>query len=112
MSIVRQQALTVVAPVTLGREAALDTWLRESKRELQRALSRSSTTHFARWVLLPPTPDEDGRPIGERHLMAFETNFDGELQEHVADLRAALGPLLDDAFRWVEGYPGDRKSVV
>ena len=106
MSVVRQQALTVVAPVTLGHEAALDAWLRESKRELQRGLSRSSTTHFARWVLLPPTPDEQGRNIGERHLMAFETNFDGELQDHVADLRAALGPLLDDAFRGVEGYPG------
>jgi hypothetical protein len=106
LSVVRQQALTVVAPVALGQEAALDTWLRESKRTLQRALAHSSTTHFARWVLLPPTPDEEGRPIGERHLMAFETNFDGELQEHVADLRAALGPLLDDAFRSVEGYPG------
>src|SRR5258707_1334143 len=68
--------------------------------------ARSSTTHFARWVLLPPTPDEAGRAIGERHLMAFETNFDGELQDHVADLRVALGPMLDDAFAWVEGYPG------
>jgi hypothetical protein len=106
LSIVRQQALTVVAPVALGQEVVLDAWLRENKRELQRALSRSSTTHFARWVLLPPTPDEEGRPIGERHLMAFETNFDGDLREHVADLRAALGPLLDHAFRGVEGYPG------
>ena len=106
MSVVRQQALTVVAPVRLGHEAELDAWLREGKRELQRALSRSSTTHFARWVLLPPTPDEEGRNIGERHLLAFETNFDGELQDHVADLRAALGPLLDAAFRGVEGYPG------
>jgi hypothetical protein len=106
LNVVRQQALTVVAPVTLGQEGALDAWLRQSKRELQRALSRSSTTHFARWVLLPPTLDEDGRAIGERHLLAFETNFDGELQEHVADLRAALGPMLDEAFRGVEGYPG------
>ena len=55
MSVVRQQALTVVAPVMLGHEAELDAWLRESKRELQRALSRSSTTHFARRVLLPYT---------------------------------------------------------
>ena len=106
MSVVRQQALTVVAPVTLGQEGALDAWLRESRRELQRALARSSTTHFARWVLLPPTPDEQGRDIGEQHLLAFETNFDGELQDHVADLRAALGPMLDEAFRGVEGYPG------
>jgi hypothetical protein len=106
LSVVRQRALTVVAPVTLGREAALDEWLRANKRELQRALSRSSTTHFARWVLLPPTLDEDGRTLGEQHLLAFETNFDGELQEHVADLRAVLGGLLDDAFGDVEGYPG------
>jgi hypothetical protein len=109
VSVVRHQALTVVAPVALGQEAKLDAWLRENKRALQRALSHSSTTHFARWVLLPPTPDEDGRPIGEQHLMAFETNFDGELQEHVADLRVCLGSMLDSSFDGVEGYPGSAK---
>jgi hypothetical protein len=106
LSVVRQQALSVVAPITLGQEQALDAWLRANKRALQLALSHSSTTHFARWVVLPPTLDEDGRTIGERHLLAFETNFDGELSEHVADLRAALGSLLDGAFNGVEGYPG------
>lgn len=106
MSVVRQQALTVVAPVALGEEAALDRWLRDNKRDLQRALARSTTTHFARWVLLPPSPDEDGRTIGDRHLLAFESNFDGELSAHVADLRAALGDRLDRAFHGVEGYPG------
>jgi len=106
VSAVRQQALSVVAPVTLGHEQALDAWLRANKRALQIALSHSSTTHFARWVLLPPTLDEEGRTIGERHLLAFETNFDGELDTHIADLRAALGSLLDGAFDGVEGYPG------
>ena len=106
MSIVRQQALTVVAPITSGNERAADQWLRDNRRDLQRALSRSTTTHFARWVLLPPTLDEAGSSVGQAHLLAFETNFDGELQEHVADLRASLGPLLDGAFAHVEGYPG------
>jgi hypothetical protein len=106
LSVVRQQALTVVAPVTLGQEATADQWLRDHRRDLQRALGRSTTTHFARWVLLPPTPDEAGRSIEQRHLLAFETNFDGELQAHVADLRVALGSLFDGAFAGVEGYPG------
>jgi len=106
LSIVRQQALTVVAPITSGNERAADQWLRDNRRDLQRALSRSTTTHFARWVLLPPTLDEAGSSVGQAHLLAFETNFDGELQEHVADLRASLGPLLDGAFAHVEGYPG------
>lgn len=106
MSVVRQQALTVVAPVSPGREALADAWLREHRRALQRALERSTTTHFARWVLLPPSQDEAGRTIGEQHLLAFETNFDGELGDHVVDLRAALGPLFDGAFAHVEGYPG------
>ena len=106
MRVVRQQALTVVAPISLGNEAAADQWLRDNKRRLQLALSRSTTTHFARWVLLPPTLDEAGQTIGQEHLLAFETNFDGELQEHVTDLRAALGPLLDGAFAHAEGYPG------
>lgn len=106
MSVVRQQALTVVAPVTRGREVEVDAWLRENRRVLQRALERSTTTHFARWVLLPPSQDEEGRSIGEQHLLAFETNFDGQLSEHVNDLRAALGSLFDSAFAHVEGYPG------
>jgi hypothetical protein len=106
LSVVRQHALTLVAPIVLGREAAADAWLREHRRALQRALDRSSTTHFARWVLLPPTPNEDGQIIGDRHLLAFETNFDGELGDHVADLRAALGPLFDGAFAHVEDFPG------
>lgn len=112
MSVVRQQALSVVAPVRLGQEQALDAWLRANKRALQLALSHSSTTHFARWVLLPPTLDEDGRTIGDRHLLAFETNFDGELEEHVADLRAALGSLLNGAFAGVEGYPGSESLAA
>lgn len=109
MSVVRQQALTVVGKVTPGRETGLDQWLRDNKRNLQRALSRSSTTHFARWVLLGPSRGEEGEIIGEQHLLAFETNFDGELQDHLADLRVALGELLDGAFAGVEGYPGSAK---
>jgi hypothetical protein len=109
LSVVRQQALTVVGKVTPGREAALDQWLRDNKRNLQRALARSSTTHFARWVLLGPSRGEQGETIGEQHLLAFETNFDGELQEHLADLRVALSELLDGAFAGVEGYPGSAK---
>jgi hypothetical protein len=110
VSVVRQQALTVVSPVALGREAEVGVWLRENRRTLQRALERSTTTHFARWVLLPPSQDEQGRTIGEQHLLAFETNFDGQLDEHVSDLRAALGSLLDSAFAHVEGYPGAADS--
>lgn len=106
MSVVRQQALTLVAAIESGKEDTLAAWLRDNKRTLQRALDRSTTTHFARWVVLPPSRVEDGRPSGEQHLLAFESNFDGQLQEHVADLRACLGPLLDGAFAGAAGYPG------
>lgn len=106
MSVVRQQALTLVAPIAAGQQAATEAWLREHRRELQRALARSTTTHFARWVLLPPSLDEQGRAVGDRHQLAFESNFDGALDQHIADLRTALGPLLDGAFAGVEGYPG------
>jgi hypothetical protein len=106
LSIVRQQALTLATAIVPGREAELDTWLRDNRRALQRALERSSTTHFARWVILPPSRDEDGQVLGERHLLAFESNFDGQLEQHLADLRGALGSLLDGAFAHAEGYPG------
>ncbi len=111
MSVVRHQALTVIAPIEAGKHEALDAWLRDAKRELQRSLSRSTTTHFARWVILPPSQDEDGRVVGEQHLLAFESNFDGELAEHVADLRACLGPMLDESFRYVQGFPGSEDAA-
>jgi hypothetical protein len=111
LSVVRQQALSCVAPIVLGHEAVLEQWLGDNKRALQRALERSSTTHFARWVILPPSADEDGKLIGEQHLLAFETNFDGELCDHVADLRVALGCMLDSAFSGVEAYPGSEDSA-
>ncbi|RYZ07981.1 MAG: hypothetical protein EOO73_09780 [Myxococcales bacterium] len=106
MSPVRHRALTVVAPIAPGKELAVDAWLRDAKRELQRALKTSATTHFARWVVLPPSLGEDGQLLGDGHQLAFESNFDGELSDHVAELRTCLGPMLDDAFRHVRGYPG------
>lgn len=106
MKPVRQQALSLVVPLSLGQEAQLELWLEQNRGALRRALARSTTTHFARWVLLPPTPDEQGHLVGDRHLLAFETNFDGELPSHVADLQKALGPLLDGAFAGAEGFPG------
>jgi hypothetical protein len=112
LSLVRQQALTLVAAIVAGREVELDTWLRDNKRALQRALERSSTTHFARWVMLPPSQDEDGQALGQRHLLAFESNFDGQLDQHVADLRVALGSLLDGAFAHAEGYPGSADAAA
>jgi hypothetical protein len=100
----RHQALTLIAPLTLGSEQSVDAWLRGAERELQRALERTTTTHFARWVVLPP--DDAARVSEAPHLLAFESNFDGELSDHVAELRACLGSLLDGAFQHVAGYPG------
>lgn len=106
MTPARHQALTVVAPIEPGAERALEERLRESASALRRALARSATTHFARWVILPPPGAEDGRVDDARPLLVFESNFDGELDAHVAELRACLGPLLDGAFRGVQGFPG------
>ena len=91
MSVVRQQALTVVAPIEPGREQQLDAWLRQHERELLRGLSRSSTTHFARWVLLPPTPNEYA--VSRRtKLLRFETNF-AVSWTHRGMIAGRAGPL-------------------
>lgn len=105
MTPARHQALTVVAPLEPGAERALEGWLRESARALRRALTPSTTTHFARWVILP-SPGAEGERTGAPPLLVFESNFDGELDAHVTELRERLGPLLDGSFRGVEGFPG------
>ncbi len=101
LAVVRQQALTLLLPVRHQQAAAADAWLLAHRDQLELALASSESTHFARVALLPPAGIEASTP-----LLLFETNFDGSLAAHVADLRRALGPLLDGVLHHAEGYPG------
>ncbi len=105
---VRQQALTVVASVAQGQGPALDVLLRNTRKAMQLALQSVTTLHFARFVVLPPDAP------GERHLLAIETNFDGELEPHLHELWRSVGQLLEPCLAHCEAWhsPGDPDAFV
>lgn len=62
------------------------------------------TIHFARLFILPATTDVKGQPIPDQLL--FSTNYDGPLDEHLAELVDVAGESgLDEIYKHCKGYP-------
>ncbi len=103
---VRQQALTLVAPVRPSALDGLSARLDAAESDVQDALVAVMSLHFARFVLL------DG-PAGPGTRLAFESNHDGDLAPHLASLSQALAPFEDLLFGSWEGYEkGDLAGFV
>ena len=103
---VRQQALTLVAPVRPSVLEGLSARLDAAESDVQDALVAVMSLHFARFVLL------DG-PTGPGTRLAFESNHDGDLAPHLASLSEALAPFEDLLFGSWEGYEkGDLPGFV
>jgi hypothetical protein len=99
-------------PVRGAGAAALDTWLEAHAGDVTRRLSAVTSLHFGRCVLLPGrlangTNEADGGNNAGGPLLALETNFDGELEPHLAELWAAAGaelePMLAQCTGWAPG---------
>jgi hypothetical protein len=98
---VRQNALTVVAPVRPERLDALRGLLREIGRASASPLvpfRDVPSLHFARWALLPPASP------GANALLAFESNFDGPPEGHLRELASAVGADLARVYGHCEGF--------
>ena len=96
-------ALTIVAPIDRARRAALDAALAEVAADLDGnrlvPFGALPTTHFARFVILPPkTPDAP-------ELLVFESNHDGEPDEYLDHLARVAGAGLDAIFGCCVGWP-------
>ena len=99
MTATQQHALTVVANLRddLGPLDAVAVRMKAVRDEVNDALKRVNTLHFARFVLLP---DEPGGPPTR---LAFESNHDGPRDRHLPALAQALAPFEDRLFVW-KGY--------
>jgi hypothetical protein len=96
-----QHALTVIA----GKEEDLAKLLDASRTGVLARLGQVTTLHFGRFVVF------DG--ASGAHLLAFESNYDGDLAAHLAELRRYLGADLDAIFGHCESYaPGSFESFV
>jgi hypothetical protein len=102
IAVAHPSTTTIVIPVKAGREKALDEYLtavgcnRSSK--LFKGLASMGSIHYARFVLLPA---ENG--FGA--LLAFESNHDGDDDEHLSELACFLATELDRMFDFCDGYP-------
>ncbi len=96
-----QHALTALFPVLEGEEQALARALEDGAGSLAAKLEQASTLHFARVLVLPA-----GTNAGHasRAQLVLVTTYDGELDEHLAELWSALGPDLTRWFSFCEGW--------
>lgn len=109
MRAVRQHALLVATRVREGHRAKLETLFQRMVDEQDVEdnswvpFAHLRTVHFARFVILPPALDVRGRRLPCRLL--FSTNYDGLLDEHLAELDRVAASGLDEIYRHCHGYP-------
>lgn len=112
---VRQQALTVALPLRSPDDASLDAWLTAHARDVKERLTRVTSLHFGRFVRVPagmtPAGDRDPRVPP---LLLVESNFDGELAVHLAELWREAGDELDALFAHCAGWraPGNATAFA
>jgi len=96
---ISQHALTVIASVRAGAEDDLVKLLDASNVAVLSRLAQVTTLHFARFVVFD---DAVGKPC-----LAFESNYDGDIAGHFAELQRCIGSDLDAFFGHCEEYsPG------
>src|SRR5437763_3806400 len=101
-----QSPLTLVVPIENGRVDSLRRVLAGREAALKQALSALGTVHYARWVIL-----EAKGPY--RAQLAFESNFDGGIDTHIAELARELGGLIDEIYSNCEGFsPGSNAAYL
>jgi hypothetical protein len=119
-----QSSLLVLAEADPDKLADLHLFLRElgrapSSPDAVIPFVRLSDVHFARIVLFPAAPaprvkDRSARvadpPIGP--MLAFATDFDGSLDQHVDKLIAEAGPGLMRLFGFCKSPPGGTEAAL
>jgi hypothetical protein len=102
-----QEALTIIAPVALEREAALQDVMRVlAKNPAQNdvlAFGALRDCHFGRVLHLPASMDLAGKPISPQLILL--SDCDGSAQQHLHKLVDVAGPGLDKLFGACVDYP-------
>lgn len=102
--------LTVLTPIIDGRESTLARLLDSLEGGATSPLAGVRTTHFARWVIVGDVVYEGTGQRRVDHLksgrLLFTSNFDGELEPYLEQLRIGLGDVADTIWAHCVGYPG------
>ena len=111
----QQHGLTIIVPVSSGREGDLRTLLNAIGTDVDGNdyinFYKLSTVHFMRWVILP-AQEIRGKPIGVQ--LVLSTNFDGNPEAHLAELIAVAPKGIAAIYDCCQGFPikGDAKSKL
>jgi hypothetical protein len=99
-------ALTIVLPIVSGREVSLEALLNEIGTHINSNshidFSRLATTHFCRWVVMPPMAA--GKPC----QLAFESNYDGTVEAHLTEFLKVAPVAMHAIYGSCAGYPVQR----
>jgi len=100
-----QSPLTVLAPIIPDRLPALRSILDTINKEVEEnefiSFSKLTTIHFCRFVII--TPLNENGTSGPAWL-AFSTNYDGELDQHLNELYSKAGNGFDQIYSQCENY--------
>jgi hypothetical protein len=103
-----QSAVTVMAEVLPGHEAALRHLLESAGQDAANnalvPFGRLPNVHFARFFLLPAAEDLDQRPLAPR--LVFLADVDGPADAFLRALCELASGGLDTLFGHCRGYPG------
>jgi hypothetical protein len=101
-------ALTVVLPVSAGREEALKALLTEIGTHIADnayfRFSALTSVHFLRWVVVPP--ESSSSPS----LLAFECNYDGTAEDALRELSTVAPTGMNAIYRHCDGARGNGAS--
>jgi hypothetical protein len=106
---IKQHPLTILAPVKRDKVEELDKRLCIIRENLQTGteteFKKVSSLHYGRFVILNKDSfrDEPTVPVGIR--LIFSTNFDGNKENHLAELVTQITKYIDDLYECCEGYP-------
>jgi len=102
------RAFTALTEVWPGQEQELSTYLTKLGTSINTtadiAFSRLERVHFFRWVIV--------RDTASKPWLAFESNYDGTLEEHLDELVRFGATGLHAIYRHCVGYPLGRASPL
>ncbi|MGO9450125.1 MAG: hypothetical protein ACLQDV_03605 [Candidatus Binataceae bacterium] len=106
--VAQQHPLAIVADIKPEGEQALRQTLEHIGSALRAhneiLFHNTQTVHYAAWLILPGVQHDCGDADSPARLL-LETNYDGDLDQHLDDLVSHCGSAFDRIYAYCEGYP-------
>jgi hypothetical protein len=102
---VAQSALTVLIPINPAEQEQLRDCLKNLTDSINQYFSKSSSTHFARFVILNDAPQGIDQPY-----LLFSSTYDGNFKAYIDELvsltnaEVSKADVLDTIFGYCQGY--------